>query len=220
MNAKLFKKIKSFTIGWLVALIIWRLISKFSIRTFTKFLNLELSSFELFIFILIISIITGLIFGSIQYYYEKFQIKRKSFKVLLLNALVTHILIMIIIYLLIFMCLRLLNVGNNLRFIDFLKDPLTMINLTYSILVNSFIIVIIEVNKLLGKGNLGRLITGKFYNPQEEFRIFMFLDLNRQLPLPKNWDMYNIADSYRIVFSTYLLSKNIKWRSINMLAMK
>ncbi len=177
MNVKLFNRINSFTIGWLIALLIWRIISKFSIRTYLDFLSIELSSFNLLLLILFISVTTGLIFGSIQYYYEKFQIKRKSFKALLLNALVTHLLIMIVIYLLIFMCLKLLNLSNNLRFIDFLTDSLTLINLTYSILVNSVIVVIIEINKLLGKGNLGKLITGKFYNPQEEFRIFMFLDL-------------------------------------------
>lgn len=36
---------------------------------------------------------------------------------------------------------------------------------------------IIEVDKKLGPGNLWKLITGRFYQPREEERVFMFIDL-------------------------------------------
>ncbi len=177
MYTKLLNRITTFTIGWIVALLIWRLIRKFGAKTYLEFLNIELSSFNILLFILVVSIIAGFIFGSVQYAYESFQIKRKSFLVLLLNVLVAHILIMIFIYLLVYAYLKLLDLDNNLRFTDLVTDSLTVLNLAYSVIVNGVIIIIIEINKLLGKGNLRRLITGKFYNPQEEFRIFMFLDL-------------------------------------------
>lgn len=177
MNTKLLNRITTFAIGWIVALLIWRLIRKFGVKTYLELLNIELSSFNILVFILVVSIIAGFIFGSVQYAYETFLIKRKSFLVLLLNGLVAHILIMILIYLLIYTYLKLLDLDNNLRFTDLVTESLTLVTLAYSVIVNSVIVIIIEINKLLGKGNLRRLITGKFYNPQEEFRIFMFLDL-------------------------------------------
>ncbi|MEL6557487.1 MAG: adenylate/guanylate cyclase domain-containing protein [Bacteroidota bacterium] len=41
------------------------------------------------------------------------------------------------------------------------------------LLINSFR----QLNLMLGNGNIAKLITGKFYHPREEERIFMFLDL-------------------------------------------
>ncbi len=35
-----------------------------------------------------------------------------------------------------------------------------------------------EITRLLGRGNFFKLIAGEFYSPKEEFRIFMFVDLN------------------------------------------
>ena len=37
--------------------------------------------------------------------------------------------------------------------------------------------LVIEVDKKLGPGNLWKMMTGKFYKPREENRIFMFVDL-------------------------------------------
>lgn len=47
----------------------------------------------------------------------------------------------------------------------------------YVIATDFVLIVIRQVNLMLGEGNLGKLLRGKFYHPREEQRIFMFLDL-------------------------------------------
>lgn len=38
-------------------------------------------------------------------------------------------------------------------------------------------ILLIEIDRKLGVGNFWKLLTGRFYNPKEEERIFMFIDL-------------------------------------------
>ncbi|GMN11220.1 adenylate/guanylate cyclase domain-containing protein [Croceitalea sp. MTPC9] len=48
----------------------------------------------------------------------------------------------------------------------------------FYIWVTDFVLTVLrQVNLMLGEGNLMKLIRGKFYNPSEEERIFMFLDL-------------------------------------------
>ncbi|MDW3191428.1 MAG: adenylate/guanylate cyclase domain-containing protein [Cytophagales bacterium] len=48
----------------------------------------------------------------------------------------------------------------------------------FFVIVTDFVLVVIrQVSVMLGEGNLGKLLQGKFYHPREEDRIFMFLDL-------------------------------------------
>lgn len=43
--------------------------------------------------------------------------------------------------------------------------------------VDIFMLILRQINLLIGENNLGKLLHGKFYTPKEEKRIFMFLDL-------------------------------------------
>ena len=67
---------------------------------------------------------------------------------------------------------------NTLSFWEFLRSPAAFIYYLYVFLVNSTLSLLLEITRLLGRGNFFKLIAGKFYSPQEEFRIFMFVDLN------------------------------------------
>jgi adenylate cyclase len=60
---------------------------------------------------------------------------------------------------------------------EFITTKLILANLVYSFLINSAIIILIQINRLLGKGNLRKLVMGKFHSPKEEVRAFMFMDL-------------------------------------------
>jgi len=61
-----------------------------------------------------------------------------------------------------------------------------------TILVWTFIVVVtqfmLQVNDKFGPGNLWKIITGKYYSPKEELRVFMFLDLKSSLQLRKTSD--------------------------------
>jgi adenylate cyclase len=43
--------------------------------------------------------------------------------------------------------------------------------------------IFIEVDKQLGPGNLWKIVTGRFYNPSSENRIFMFIDMHNSTPI-------------------------------------
>ena len=48
----------------------------------------------------------------------------------------------------------------------------------YTLFLSGTIILINQLNRKLGPGIVWRIISGKYYSPREEERIFMFLDLN------------------------------------------
>lgn len=49
--------------------------------------------------------------------------------------------------------------------------------MAYFFATAALIIFVIQLNRLLGPGNLGRLLSGRYHHPRKEPRIFMFLDL-------------------------------------------
>lgn len=67
--------------------------------------------------------------------------------------------------------------GTDVSIITFAFDRGSGAIYFYVIATDFFLIVIRQVNLMLGEGNLGKLLRGKFYQPREERRIFMFLDL-------------------------------------------
>lgn len=171
------KKVTAFIIGWMVALILWRIIRRFGVNAYLDILNITVSPLAIIISILCISVVAGLIFGSVQFVYEKYFVQSISFSGFLIRALVVHLVLMIFIYFLLYLIIGVLKLAPELSFSEFVLHPVLLVNLFYSILVNSAIIVLIQINRLLGKGNLAKLITGKFHAPREELRAFMFLDL-------------------------------------------
>ncbi len=67
---------------------------------------------------------------------------------------------------------------NQLSFWKFIVSPYTIIYYFYAFMVNSMLSLLLEIGKLLGRGNFYKLVAGNFYTPKEEYRIFMFVDLN------------------------------------------
>ncbi len=57
----------------------------------------------------------------------------------------------------------------------------------YLLFTSLFINVLIHVERILGRGNLVRFITGKYLKPIEVDRIFMFLDVNDSTKLAEEW---------------------------------
>lgn len=177
INQNWLRNVLTFTIGWLFSLLMWRLIRVSFIISSLKVFGLSFSLLNFVLFIVITSIIAGLSFGSIQFYNDFLPKKKKSFGFLIVKAIVAHFLIMLCLYGVIFLALKYSKLGPELSFQTFIKNPLIVSNFLYALLTNTIIIIIMYLNKLLGRGVLFKLLTGQFYIPKEEFRVFMFLDL-------------------------------------------
>lgn len=186
MRGYWFKKVKFFTLGWFIALMVWRLIRKAGIKTYFQSLDIQFSHVNVTISIFVTSILAGIIFGSLQYYYEHLYKGRVSFKKQVFRALIIHLTIMVFLFLLMYLYLKYFSIIRDISFNNFIINPISITTLLYSICVNAFIIALIYLNKLLGKGNLVKLVTGSFYNPKEEFRAFMFLDLQSSTKIAEN----------------------------------
>src|SRR5688500_20154043 len=52
-----------------------------------------------------------------------------------------------------------------------------MILVLYTLVIYSFLVFFLQINHLLGEGTLWKFIRGKYHQPREEERIFMFLDM-------------------------------------------
>jgi len=65
----------------------------------------------------------------------------------------------------------------NLTLTQFFFSPSSFIFYGYLIMVDILLSLFRQVNLMLGPGVLKKLMKGEFYNPREEERVFMFLDL-------------------------------------------
>jgi len=216
MNNKWTKNISAFIIGWIIGLFIWRLIRGFDFTTDQELLNITVSPF---IFILIqfgFAILAGFTFGTVQYIYEKLSLTSKSFRAFMIQSLLIHLCLMICIYFLIFSILSFTG-SIQTNFIEFITTKLVLANLVYSFVINSVIIILIQINRLLGKGNLKKLITGKFHTPKEEARAFMFLDLKGSTTIAEQlghlkyssfiqdcFHFLSVVDSYNVSIYQYV----------------
>ncbi len=73
--------------------------------------------------------------------------------------------------------------GTDLDIISFAFDDGSFAIYFYVLSVDVILTIVRQLNLMLGPGNLGKLLTGKFYHPREEQRIFMFLDLQSSTQL-------------------------------------
>ena len=73
--------------------------------------------------------------------------------------------------------------GTSLSIFDFAMDRGSGAIYFYVASVDLMLAVLRQVNLMLGEGNLFKLLQGKFYTPNEEKRIFMFLDLQSSTEL-------------------------------------
>jgi len=55
--------------------------------------------------------------------------------------------------------------------------PAQLILVIYTLALYSLLVLLLQINQLLGEGILWKFIRGKYHKPQEEERIFMFLDM-------------------------------------------
>jgi adenylate cyclase len=65
----------------------------------------------------------------------------------------------------------------NVTLTEFAFDAGSFAIYFYLIFTDIFLTIVGLFNQVLGEGNLWRLLKGRFYNPREEERIFMFIDL-------------------------------------------
>ncbi|MEM7552000.1 MAG: adenylate/guanylate cyclase domain-containing protein [Bacteroidota bacterium] len=130
-------------------------------------------------FHLALGVVAGLIFGSLEYVIEQKIFRRVSFGKLILIGSVTYfisVLLLIIFGMHIFTRIMQVDMSREI-YHRFMFSQEMWLLVFYCFLVGFFIDFIREIDKKFGPGNLIKMLKGEFYDPKEDQRIFMFLDL-------------------------------------------
>lgn len=168
----------------------WRIIRSFSFRWTAAFVFLSVVrgsgtieqgsvQFE-FPSTLVMSALLGVVFGGlaglVQVWIEERAYKRMPLRRLLalriLFAAASLFTLVLISYAIVSTFF-----GVSIGLVEFLVEPGSFAIYLFILTTDLFVVMLRQVDLLLGEGNLWRLLRGKFYVPREEERIFMFIDL-------------------------------------------
>ncbi|MEO7961370.1 MAG: adenylate/guanylate cyclase domain-containing protein [Ginsengibacter sp.] len=166
--SKWFQHIQFYTAGWFFASIFFYMMRQVGVAGVNG-VNVPLKHFVLLL--PVFSLAPGLIFGSLQYLFEKNLKVSIPLPIQLIRIFVIQLIVITIFALAFYLIIS----GGN--FWAFLNSPATFVFNFYVLIANLFFAFLIEIIKLIGRRNFIKLITGKFYTPKEEYRIFMFIDL-------------------------------------------
>jgi len=161
---------------------------------------------------IILATIAGILFGSLQIIFEKFIFKKVSFGVaLLLGSLGYLLTIFSLLSLTILVFSRVLKeelYRNLYRELLFSREMLPII--VYCFLIVSLINFISEIDKKFGPGNLKKMLSGKFYKPKEEDRIFMFMDLRSSTSIAEKLGHIKYSELIQDCFRDISIVENYK----------
>jgi adenylate cyclase len=169
-------------ISWMLADALFVLIRFVGLDTVPVFATLDYDSFNHVLFFSR-CVITGIVIGSIFYFvsrsFEKPAIRRRPYGVMIaIQALVSVFFVLI---LLIVQRAREMILLDKEFSIEFFASRIFTVNflviLTYYSIVSFLFVLINQIDRKFGPGNLLKLIKGTYYHPRSIEHIFMFLDL-------------------------------------------
>jgi len=168
-NRRRWKIIRDYSIGWTLAFIFLCIVRGEGTEELG---SVEIEFWNFFAYCFFIGPIFGSVSGYAQILTEEYVFQRMALgKLLLLRVL------FVIVFLVALFIVGYLVTNPGVSFKQFVFEPGSFAMFVYIVSVDFFMLCLRQVNLFLGKDNLAKLIRGDFYNPREEERIFMFLDL-------------------------------------------
>ncbi len=172
-NKRRWRIIGTYSVGWTLALIFLTIVRGVG-ATEDGAIDIELSTSLLYAFVI------GPFFGGISGYaqivtVERFYKRTSARKLLFIRLSISFfflIALVIVSYLVVPPIL-----GIDISLSDFVFDKGSFPIYFYILTIDIFMAALWQVNQMLGGNNLWKILQGKFYEPREENRIFMFLDL-------------------------------------------
>lgn len=132
-----------------------------------------------------LGVVAGVLFGSLEYFFEKKVLKRVAFgKAVLIGSVSYLITILVLISMGMRIFTKVMQIELNWEvYQDFMFSKEMILLTFYCFAVGVFIDLFKQIDKKFGPGNLWRMLKGEFYDPKEDERIFMFLDLKSSTAL-------------------------------------
>ena len=181
MTSKNQKVIQSYFIGWFLASVIWELLW----NTDRVPLNPYLAAFHTRLIVFVLAwLIQAIGFGVLHLLIERYIKGKVLFVKLIAFTLTLQFITGIALLTCLFFLFRHLEIIEaSVSLSRFYSQKVIHVAFIYALLTNFSIVLFIYINLMLGNGNLWRMITGKFYRPRVEERIFMFLDLRGSITI-------------------------------------
>lgn len=119
----------------------------------------------------------GVVFAFVQMNFERLYNKRTPMhRLFIIGTTVSISVITVMMGLAYVVFIFVLKLGD-MSLSEFFFSPSSFIFYGYIIMIDILLSLFRQVNLMLGPGVLKKLMKGEFYNPREEERVFMFLDL-------------------------------------------
>lgn len=179
MKAKYLRIVLRHTIVWFFAFIFWTIMREFGHEVVLEDGRESMKLLQRVPFHIILGIVAGLIFGSLEFFYDKYVYKRMSFgRTLMVGAFSYLVAVILLVTFGMRAFTRIVGVEMSWEiYRDFIFSGEMILIVVYSFVVGFFIDLFREIDRKFGPGNLWKMLKGEFYSPKEEQRIFMFLDL-------------------------------------------
>lgn len=179
VNKRRWRIIRFYAIGWTMAFVFLSIVRGVGTEEMG---SLKFDLLSSLLISLTLGPIMGVISGIGQIFTEERIQKYRSLLVLLVFRVMYATLFLLLLILMAYGVYQ-MYFGTSLDIIDFAIDSGSGAIYFYVLSVDLFLTFFWQINLMLGEGNLGKLIMGKFYIPREEQRIFMFLDLHSSTQL-------------------------------------
>ena len=162
----------SYLIGWFIANLVW-----FALRNVAQpsYQGQLLNGAATFI---ITWLLQALGYGWINVVVNRYLNKRVSFSKLMVLSLLLQLSVAFVMSILAFFMFVELQVQNvPVTLAKVISMPVITLPLLYALITNFTITLFNQISRMLGKGMLVELASGKYYQPRKDGRILMFLDL-------------------------------------------
>jgi len=189
--SKYFRTVVRHFFFWSLAILLWTLIRRVGVDN-----QYEMDLIKYARFHLVSSFFAGFIFGSVEFALDNSFYKRISFsKIVVLRATMFLLATILTILLSIWNFKRIMEVNMSLEGLtdSWLYSAQMLLLIFYCFLVGFLIDFIREIEKRFGPGNLRKMLSGKYYSPKEEHRIFMFLDLRNSTEIAEKLGHYKYS---------------------------
>ena len=178
-QSKYLRSIVRHFLMWTPAIIFWTLFREYGQEIIRPRGIQPLTFIQQVRFHLVLGVVAGLIFGTVDYFFNKYVYKRFSFgKTIFIGVGCYFISILLLVTFAMGIFSRIIQIELDWEFYsEFVFSKQMIILVVYIFIVGFLIDFVREVDKKFGPGNLWKMLKGEFYHPKEDNRIFMFLDL-------------------------------------------
>ena len=189
---------------WVVAIFLFFFLRTFGLPEHMHSIGLEnhLPSHFPVVLNLLLGTVAGILFASSELFFSQAKFKRWSFR----NILIFKGIIYFLGAKLMMLMGILLSSKAADRFLSFdiikelMWSKIFWVILLYFFIVISLITFVRAVSQKFGPGNLWKMLKGTYYRPQEDQRIFMFLDLKSSTTIAEAIGHIKFSEFIKIVF--------------------